>query len=397
MLKPLSHLLVLDTSRAYAGPFCTMMLADLGATVIKIEQPGTGDELRSWGPPFLKGESPYFLSVNRNKLSMTLDMASDEGKGIFLRLADKADVLVENFRPGVMCKLGLDYATIGPRNPSLVYCSISAFGQTGPCRLDAGFDLVLQAFSGVMSTTGEAGGRPLKPGAPTADLVASMIGAYTIMASLYHRERTGEGRYLDLSMMDGQIPVVAHHLLGYVGSGEVPGLTGNQHPTLVPYQSFATATHEVVVAVTNQKLWRAFCEALDLLKLGDDERFDTIAKRNVNREALLPILEKRFSQRSGEYWLERLREKGIPCGPINTIDRLLDHPQVVERNMMLWTTHPTAGRIPLPGIAWKMGPAQEEDEPLPPPLLGEHTERILHDYLGLEPAEIDALRERGVI
>ena len=386
---------VLDLTRFMAGPFGTAMLADYGAEVIKIEPPGEGDGARAWGPPFAGGESIYFLSVNRNKRSITLNLRHPEGRALFLKLVDWADVLVENFTPGTMSRLGLGEDVLRQRNPRLVYCAISGFGQTGPYRNRSAFDLILQGMGGVMGTTGEEGGDPVRVGIPIADIAGGMYAAYAIALALFARGRTGAGQYLDVSLMDAQISWLSYYVGIYLTTGEIPPRRGSAHATVVPYQAFACADGRYITLGTgNDRLFRRFCEVAGVA-LADDPRFRTNPDRIRHRDELIPMLEALFRSRPAGAWLDALQEAGVPCGPISTVDEIVVDPQVRARQMLVEMEHPSAGRITVTGIPVKCSETPGSIR-LPPPRLGEHTDAVLAD-LGVAPAEVSRLRSLGVV
>ncbi len=397
MHKPLDGMAVLDLTRIISGPFCAMMLGDLGAEVIKVERIDGGDDARLWGPPFRNGETPHFLSYNRGKKSLTLDIQKPAGKRILSELVKQSDVLIENFRPGVIQRLGFGWDAVHALNPRLVYCSISAFGQTGPYRDGAGYDLIVQGEGGVMSVTGEPEGRPMKLGPPQADIFSSYCAAFAIVASLLGRTATGEGRYLDVAMLDNQIALLSHYLVNYQLSGRVPTRTGTRHPLVSPYQSFPTATADINVAILNNKLWQDFCAAVERPDLAQDSRFTTQADRLVNRAVLEPLVEEILRQQPADYWLERLHARGVPCGVINTVDRVMEHPQVRARRMLHEIDHPAAGRVEIAGIPWRVWPIEEEEPLQPSPTLGQHTDEILRERLGYTSEQITDLRQQGVV
>ncbi len=392
---PLDGVRVLDLTRFMAGPFGTAMLADYGAEVIKIEPPGEGDGARAWGPPFAGGESIYFLSVNRNKRSIALNLRHPEGRALFLKLVDWADVLVENFTPGTMSRLGIGDDALRERNPRLIYCAISGFGQTGPYRDRPAFDLILQGMGGVMGTTGEEGGDPVRVGIPIADIAGGMYAAYTIALALFARDRTGTGQYLDVSLMDAQISWLSYYVGIYLTTGEIPPRRGSAHATVVPYQAFACADGRYITLGTgNDRLFRRFCEVAGA-PLADDSRFRTNPDRIRHRTELIPLLERLFKSRPAAAWLGALHEAGVPCGPISTVDEIVVDPQVRARQMLVEIEHPSAGRITVTGVPVKCS-ATPGSIRRPPPRLGEHTDAVLTD-LGLAPVEISRLKSLGVV
>ncbi len=393
---PLAGVRVLDLTRVLAGPYCTMLLGDLGADVVKVEAPGTGDETRSWGPPFQGGESTYFLAINRNKRSIALDLRHEEGRTVALRLAGSADVLVENFRPGVADRLGLGAAALTAANPGLVYCSISAFGQHGPGRDRPGYDLVVQAESGLMSVTGEPDGPPVKVGIAIADILSGMNAACAIVAALYGRPaRGGRGGVIDAALYDGLLAFLSTLVTGYTASGHPPARWGSAHPQIVPYQGFAAADGHLVVCVTNEKFWRLLCECVERPELADYPRFATNADRVVHRDVLVPLLADAFARRTVGEWLERLGRAGIPAGPIRTLDAALADPVVAARQMLVTVEHPTAGPVRMAGVPWQ-GDAAAAAIRRPPPRIGEHTDAILAE-IGYDPPAVARLRARGVV
>jgi crotonobetainyl-CoA:carnitine CoA-transferase CaiB-like acyl-CoA transferase len=395
MTAALKGIKVLDLSRALAGPYCTMMLADMGAEVIKVEMPGRGDDSRSWGPPFAEGESAYFMSINRNKKSLSLNMKSEKSKEIITKLIDKADVLVENFRPGAMERLGLGYEQVKKMNSKIIYCSISGFGQDGPYRMLPGFDQVLQGMGGLMSITGEPGGPPIKVGVAIADIAGGMFAAYGIMVALYNREKTGKGQMIDISLLDSQVAWLTYRAGAYFTSGEVPQPVGSGHPVIVPYQAFKAKDVYINIAVGNDELWKKFCTTVGLEKVMDDPKFATNAKRVENREEIVKIIADLVATKDGEEWLAMLTDAGIPCGPIYTVDKIFSDPQVLHREMMQELDHTKAGKIRVTGI-----PVKLSDTPgkvaTPPPVLGEHTKEILAD-LGYSTQEAETLHQEKVV
>ena len=385
---------VLDLSRALAGPYCTMLLGDMGADVIKIERPGKGDDSRAWGPPFIEGESAYFLSINRNKKSITLNLKSEKGKEILFKLIKISDVLIETNRPGVMEKLGLSFEEVKKVNPKIVYCSISGFGQTGPYKLRPGFDQVIQGMGGLMSITGEENRPPIKVGVAITDVGAGMYAAIGILAALLRRDKTGKGEYIDVSMLDGTISWLTYQSGRYFASGEVPKPMGSGHPLIVPYQAFKTKDIYINIAVGNDSLWRKFCETIGL-NIADDPKFSTNAKRVENKEKLIKILNEILSKKTGKEWLEILNKAGIPCGPIYKLNDIFSDPHVLSRGMVSEIEHPKAGKIKLTGvpIKFKNSPGKIR---LHPPLLGENNFEILEE-IGYKKEEIEKFREEGVI
>ena len=395
MAKALEGIKVLDLSRALAGPYCTMMLADMGAEVIKLEMPGTGDDSRSWGPPFVEGESAYFMSINRNKKSLTLNMKSDRSTEIVHKLIKQSDVLVENFRPGAMDRLGLGYDQVKDMNPRIIYCSISGFGQNGPYRMLPGFDQVLQGMGGLMSITGEFGGPPIKVGVAIADIAGGMFAANGIMIALYNREKTGKGQMVDVSLLDSQVAWLTYRAGAYFASGEIPQPMGSGHPVIVPYQAFKANDVYVNIAVGNDQLWERFCKAVGLEHVMNDPKFATNAKRVENREEIVTIISDLVATKRGEEWLKILTDAGIPCGPIYTVDKIFSDPQVLHREMVKELDHPKAGKIKVTGIPVKLSDTPGEVETAPP-LLGQHTQEIL-TALGYNDNDLEKLKQEKVI
>lgn len=386
---------VLDLSRILSGPYCTMVLADFGAEVIKVERPGAGDDTRHWGPPFVEGESAYFLSINRNKKSITVDMGSAEGKEIIYRLARTADVAIENFRPGTADRLGIGYERLRQENERLIYCSISGFGQDGPYRDRPGYDALAQAMSGMMAITGDPDGPPMKHGMSIADIGAGMWAVFSIAAALFAREKTGEGRYIDISLLDAQLSWLTYAAGNYFASGENPARYGSAHPSIVPYQPFATADGYIMLAVGNDRLWQQFCQAAGKPEMAEQEGFQTSAERVENREAVVAQVASVMRERTTNEWMTILEDAGVPAGPINTVEESLNDPHVLARNMVLTLQHLTAGEIRTVGNPVKLsGGAEREHQP--PPLLGQHTDEVL-ESLGYSAEQIADLRARGVV
>jgi crotonobetainyl-CoA:carnitine CoA-transferase CaiB-like acyl-CoA transferase len=394
MRSPLDGVTVLDLTRVLSGPYCTMMLADMGARVIKIEQPGHGDDTRGWGPPFIDGESAYFLSINRNKESVTLDFKTPDGRAILDRLIAKSDVLVENFRPGTLARVGLDHASLAERHRTLVYCSISGFGQTGPRRQEAGYDAVIQAEGGLMSITGAPDGPPYRLGVAIGDIVTGAFAAQGVLLALLARERTGQGQLVDIAMLDSVAALLTYQAGTYFATGTAPGRIGNRHPTIVPYETFAASDGEFVIAVGNDDLWRRFCAVAALDR--DDERFTTNRLRVTRYAELRPILTERLRTETRQSWIERLTAAGVPCGSVRNLEEVFSDPQISAREMIARVEHPTVGALQLLGIPIKLS-----DTPgavrTAPPTLGQHTASVLEHDLGLSPAEIDMLRRQRAI
>jgi crotonobetainyl-CoA:carnitine CoA-transferase CaiB-like acyl-CoA transferase len=391
----LSGITVLDFTRILAGPYCTMMLGDLGAEVVKIEPP-RGDDSRYWGPPFVEGESAYFLAVNRNKKSLTLDLKTKDALDIVLRLVDGADVVIENFRPGTMERLGLGYESLRGRTPRLVYCSISGYGQSGPLRDRPGYDAVMQGEGGWMGLTGETNGMPMKVGASLADIFTGMMAGEGILASLYRRERTGEGAFIDVALFDSVISTLCYQAQGYLMTGETPRRLGNRHSSLAPYETFATADGHVIAGVGNDSLWRRFVRAVDSPSLAD-ARFDVNADRVARYQELKAILDPLFASRTTGEWVALLEEAGIPVGRVRDLREVFENPQIEPRRMRIEVDHSKLGRLPLTGNPIKVGLSGAETAPhLPPPVLGEHTEAVLSDRLGMSAETLRALRAKGV-
>jgi formyl-CoA transferase len=386
---------VIDLTRALAGPYCTVMLGDLGAEVIKVEQPGSGDESRGWGPPFVEGESSYFMTINRNKRSMTLNLKHDDGLEILRKLVRRADVLVENFRPGTMERLGLAYEVARELNPGLIYCSISGFGQDGPRSHLPAYDQILQGMGGVMSLTGPVEGPPSKFGIPIGDIGAGMFAAFAIAAALFERSRTGEGVYIDTSMLGGQVALLTFQAGRYFATGTAPGLGGNRHPSIAPYETFITSDGYVNVACGTERMWTQFCQAMGLDDLLHDPRFSRNGDRVQNREPLSSRIEGLTRTLTTAAIVERLEAVEVPCGPIYTLDGVFSDPQTEHLGLRQHFTHPKAGKFDTTGFPYRI-----KDRPLdvhyPPPLLGEQTDEILSG-LGYEAPRIAQLREQGAI
>jgi crotonobetainyl-CoA:carnitine CoA-transferase CaiB-like acyl-CoA transferase len=388
---------VLDLSRMLAGPYGSMLLADMGAEVIKVEEPDGGDPMRVMGPPFLaEGESAYFLSINRNKKSIALDLTRPVGREVFLDLAARADVVWENFRPGVLERLGLTYAALTAVNPRLILCSISAYGQGGPYRDWPAFDLALQAMGGAMSITGEEGGRPVRMGLPMGDLAGGMFGAFAVAGALFRRSRTGRGAHVDLALLDCQVSLLTYVAQYYWADGRVPGRMGSGHASVVPYQALATRDGHLIVAVFAEKFWGGFCRAVEHPEWEADPRFATNRDRVAHRAALMSLIEATFAERATEQWLGRLHAAGVPAAPILGVDRVLADPQVAHRRMVVEVEHPRLGRLPTLGTPVKVDGAMEPGVTAAP-ALGEHTDAILGGLLEYSAERLAALRRDGVV
>jgi formyl-CoA transferase len=388
---------VLDLSRVLAGPYCTMILGDLGADIIKVEAPGVGDDTRHWGPPFTDGgESAYFLCVNRNKRSMTLNLKSDQGIQILKDLIQQSDVLVENFRVDTMDKWGLNYEKLQQLKPGLIYCSITGYGYTGPYRDLPGYDFIIQAQGGLMSITGPEGGEPYKVGVAIADITAGLFACNAILAALFDHQRSGRGQRIDISLLDSQIAWLVNVGSNYLISGEKPIRYGNAHPNIVPYQTFKASDGYFALGIGNDGQWKQFCERAGQKEWAEADRFKTNAKRVENREILIPLLEELFYKHEIAHWLSILESVGVPCGPINSIDQVMNDPQVQAREMVVKVDHPSAGPIKMVASPLKIPTAKVEVR-LPPPMLGEHTEEILHQQLGYNRESIEKLRTEQVI
>lgn len=385
---------VLDVTRVMSGPYCTMLLGDMGAEINKVEPP-SGDDSRKMGPPFISGESAYFLSVNRNKKSIVIDLKKEKGREILYRLARESDVFVENFRPGTTAELGIDYVKLKSLNDKLIYCSISGFGQYGPYRDRPGYDLVALAMGGLMGITGEADRPPVKLGVPISDIVSGIYAAFAITAALHARNETGLGQFLDVSMLDCQIACLTHQAGYYFATGKNPERLGSAHPSIVPYQAFKASDGDFIVAVANDSQWKSLCRALGLDNLVDSDEFRTNADRVRNREKLVAILEKLFSSRPVSRWITMLIDEGVPSAPILTLQEILDDPHVHQREMISVIKHPKIGEIRTTGVAVKFSetPGSIRQHP---PTLGEQTDKILSE-IGYSYDEISALREESVV
>ncbi|MGU7775395.1 CaiB/BaiF CoA transferase family protein [Burkholderia sp. MR1-5-21] len=403
----LSHIRVLDLTRVLAGPWCAQTLADFGADVIKVERPGAGDDTRHWGPPYLKdasgadtAEAAYYLAANRNKRSVTVDIATPEGQRIVRELAAQSDVVLENYKVGQLKKYGLDYESLRAMKPDLVYCSVTGFGQTGPYAHRAGYDFIIQGIGGFMSITGERdgqpGGGPQKAGVAIADLATGLYSTIAVLAALAHRERTGEGQYIDMALLDVQVALLANMNTNFLASGQPPVRWGNAHPNIVPYQTFQTSDGWIIVAVGNDGQFRKFVEAGGRPELADDERFATNPARVRHRETLVPLLAEMVKTRGKDAWIDALEAAGVPCGPINELDEVFDNEQVVARGMKVELPHPCGADVKLVRNPIRMSATPPEARTAPP-LLGAQTDDVLRELLGYDDAQIAALKAKQAI
>ncbi len=392
---PLAGIRVLDLTRALAGPYCTLMLGDLGADVIKVELPGRGDEARQWGPPFVHGESAYFLSVNRNKRSLTLDVKRPEGKDILMELIRRSDVLVENFRPGTLAALGFPYQRLRALHARLIYCAITGFGQVGPWRDRTAYDQILQGLGGVMSITGEPHGAPMKVGTPIGDIAAGMFAAFAIAAALHYRHQSGEGQMIDTSMLDGQLALLTYHAGWFFATGEAPPRTGNHHPIITPYGVFRTRDGHVNICAGNDLLFHRLCTVLDLAALSEDARLSDNAGRRLHREEVNAAIESATQQLDTAEVVRRMRAAGVPCGEILDLPGVFAQAQVRELGMVTEIEHPSAGAVCVTGVPYRLS-ATPGAVRRPPPTLGEHTDEILRG-LGRSSEEVARLRSDGIV
>jgi len=407
MAGPLSHVRVLELSRVLAGPWAAQTLADLGASVIKVEKPGAGDDTRTYAPPYARtragaesGESAYFLSTNRGKRSVTIDFIRPEGQKLVQALAAKSDIVIENFKVGGLAKYGLDYPSLRALNPGLVYCSITGFGQTGPYSHKPGYDFMIQGIGGLMSITGEPderpGGGPVKVGVAVADVFTGLYAAIAILGALSHRDRTGEGQHIDLALLDTQVAVLANQAMNYLVTGAAPKRLGNSHPNIVPYQVFAASDGHLIVAVGNETQFARMCEVIGRAELASDAKFATNTARVNHRDEIVAILGEIFATRTMRHWLDALERVGVPCGPINTIADVFADPQVRARGLRLDLPHPATGSVPSVAnpIRYSVTPIAYRSAP---PMLGADTDEILRETLGVSPDEIARLRKSGII
>jgi crotonobetainyl-CoA:carnitine CoA-transferase CaiB-like acyl-CoA transferase len=404
MIGALNGIRVLDLSRILAGPMCTQLMGDYGAEVIKVERPGEGDDTRKWGPHCIADEngdateSAFYLSANRNKRSVAIDIAAPAGQALIRRLLLKCDVLIENFKVGALARYGLGYDDLKDEFPALVYCSITGFGQTGPYANRAGYDYLAQGMGGIMSVTGEPDGEPIKVGVGIADIMTGMHSAVAVLAALRHRDATGQGQHIDLALLDTQISWLAYHAVEYLNTGRNPDRLGNAHASVVPYGVFPTADGHVILAAGNDAQFRQFCETVERPDLADDPRFATNSLRIKNRETLEPMLDDIFATRTTDDWITLLELAGVPCGPINTIDRVFNDPQVASRGMAIDMDHPLSGSGK---VALAANPAKLSETPLTyrraPPTLGQHTDEVLSEMLDMTDADLEKLRKYGTI
>ncbi len=407
MSGALSHIRVLDLSRVLAGPWAGQILADLGAEVVKVERPGTGDDTRHWGPPFLQNpqgenttEAAYYLAANRNKQSLTLDFTQAEGQRIVRELASKSDILIENFKVGGLAAYGLDYASLKALNPRLIYCSITGFGQDGPYAKRAGYDFMIQGLGGLMSLTGrpegEAGAGPVKVGVALTDILTGLYSTAAMLAALASREQTGKGQHIDMALLDVQVACLANQAMNYLTTGTPPRRLGNAHPNIVPYQDFPSADGDFILTVGNDGQFRKFCEVAGLTALAGDPRFSTNKARVANRAELIPLIRQATVFKTTNEWLTALEKAGVPCGPINDLEQMFADPQVLARGLRIDLPHPLAGSVPQVASPIRLSetPVQYRNAP---PLLGEHTEQVLQQWLGMGAEQIAALRQAGVL
>ena len=407
MPGPLSHLRVLDLSRVLAGPWAAQNLADLGAEVIKIERPGAGDDTRAWGPPWMKdgqgkdtAESAYYLSVNRNKKSVTLDISRSEGQKIARELADKSDVLIENYKVGALKKYGLDYEKLKQTNPSLIYCSVTGFGQDGPYAPRPGYDFIFQGMGGLMSITGERDGQPgagpQKVGIAITDVLTGMYASVAILAAITHRERTGQGQYIDAALLDTMVAFNANQIVSFLCSGKIPARWGNAHPQVVPYEVFPTADGHIILAVGNDSQFASFCQAAGCAELAQEPRFKTMSQRIIHRGELIPLIAEVMRTRTKGEWIEMLEAANVPCGPINNMKEVFDDPQVRHRGLRVDMPHPLGGVAPVVRSPLRLSETPVEYR-LPPPTLGQHNAEVLKGLLGRSDADLQKLKAAGIV
>jgi CoA:oxalate CoA-transferase len=394
-MKPLSDIVVLDLTRVLAGPYCGMLLADYGCNVIKIEPPGEGDDSRAFGP-FVGKESAYFMSLNRNKRSMTLNLKEQEARDLFKQMVKKADIVLENYRPGTMEKFGLGYDELKKLNPKIIYGACSGFGHTGPYRLKPGYDILAQAMGGIMSITGPEGGEPVRVGASIGDIIAGLFTAIGVLMALHHRTMTGEGQKIDVSMLDCQVAILENAIARYFVSGSAPKPLGTRHPSITPFDAFKSKDGAIIVGAGNDRLWEKLCDIIGKPELKADERFKSNALRTQNFKELYTFLNTAFQGKTTAEWIVDLEAAGIPCGPINPIDKVVADPQILFREMIVETDHPVAGAVKMAGVPIKMS-ATPGSVDKPAPMLGQHSAEILGEILGFTPEDVEGLRERNVL
>jgi len=394
-VKPLDGIRVVDLSRILAGPYCSMLLSDFGAEIIKIENPDKGDDTRAYGPPFLEGESVYFLSINRGKKSLTLNLKTPEAREILKKLIQQSDVLLENFRRDYLQSIGFGYDEVVKLNPKIIYASVTGYGHTGPWADRPGYDLAVQGQSGIMSLTGDPKGEPYKTGTSLADITAGLYATLGILLALQARQRTGQGQKVDVSLLDGQVSFLTYQAGIYFGTGKSPTRKGNQHPTIVPYETFKASDRWFNLAAGNDRLWQQFCDLIDRPDLKTNEKFATNPKRVQNHAELHPTLEKIFASKTADEWLAILEKGGIPCGPIYSVSEVLEHPQVRAREMVVERPHPKLKSVKMTGVPVKLSGTPGEAGTAPP-MLGQHTQEVLRD-LGYKDADIDRLKKAGAI
>jgi len=407
MAGPLSHIRVLDLSRVLAGPWAAQNLADLGAEVIKVERPGAGDDTRGWGPPWMKdgagrdtAESAYFLSVNRNKKSVTLDISKPEGQAIARELANKSQVLIENYKVGTLKKYGLSYEQLKQENPSLIYCSVTGFGQDGPYAPRPGYDFIFQGMGGLMSITGERDGQPgagpQKVGIAITDVLTGMYASVAILAALNHRERTGQGQYIDAALLDTIVAFNANQICSYFASGKIPVRWGNAHAQVVPYEVFPTADGHIILAVGNDSQFASFCQAAGCAELAQEPRFKTMSQRIVHRAELIPLIADVMRTRTKHEWIALLEAANVPCGPINNMKEVFEDPQVLHRELRVDIPHPSGGSAAVVRSPLRLSETPVEYR-LAPPTLGQHNEEILKGLLGRSDADLAKLKASGIV
>ena len=395
MFGPLSGLRILDLTRVLAGPYTTMILADLGAEVIKIEQPGIGDESRNFGP-FKNGFSLYFMSINRGKKSITLNLKSDRGKQLFKDLLRQCDILVENYRPGTMRKLGLDYETLSVENPSLIYAACSGFGQTGPLSEQGAYDMIIQGMGGIISITGEPDRPPVRVGTSISDISAALFTTIGILSALHHRNQTGNGQMVDVAMLDSLVAVLENAIVRYFATNEIPQPLGTRHPVITPFEAYESSDGYIIIAIGNDSLWEKFCRHVGYEELISDDRFCTNADRTENHSELYPIISNIMGLRTTDEWIESLGTIGVPCGPINSIDEVVNHEQIKAREMITKVAHQLTGIVEVPGVPIKLSDTPGSVEK-PAPSLGEHTEEILKNFLDYNEEDIEMLKRESII